>query len=68
MSCYLKISYLNRHRKYRYYKEKPINFQQIRKELLVGLPSTPLSLLVQTREAIKGEEHEQVGEVKMTEY
>jgi hypothetical protein len=34
MTCYLKISYLARHRKYRYHTDKPINFLQIRKELL----------------------------------
>lgn len=38
MSCILKVAYLHKHKKYRYYQEKPINFNQMRQELGIHQP------------------------------
>ena len=67
MSCYLKISHLNRHRKYRYFKDKPINFQQIRKELQVQSPEKPLFFILDTNHNGKAGGLEFNKIVKMTE-
>ena len=38
MSFFLKFGHNGRHKKYRYHTDKPINFNQVRRELLVALP------------------------------
>lgn len=55
MNCYLKISYLNRHKKYRYWKDRPINFQQIKRELLVNLAPESICYTLNNRSPAKGE-------------
>jgi len=50
MSCFLKITYNNRHKKYRYCKDKLINFNQIRNELSINLQPHLLRYEVETGE------------------
>lgn len=38
MSCILKVAYQCKHKKYRYYRDKPINFHQIKQELSIHHP------------------------------
>jgi hypothetical protein len=47
MSFILKMAYQHKHKKYRYYRDKPINFNQIRQQLGIHLPSHALQYLVE---------------------
>ena len=55
MNCYLKISYLNRHKKYRYWKDRPINFQQIKRELLVNIAPESICYTLNNKTSSKGD-------------
>jgi hypothetical protein len=46
MSCFLKISWHSRHKKYRFCRERPINFHQIRRELVPSVPPHSLTYLL----------------------
>ena len=35
MSCIIKVTYQHKHKKYRFHKEKPINFNQIRQQFSI---------------------------------
>lgn len=73
MSCYLKITHLTRHRKYRYCRDRPINFTQIRNEFLLPQTHTPLhfalTLPLPQQLAEKGtDQHVQMDEHQLCQY
>ena len=39
MNCILKITYLHKHKKYRFHKDKPINYNQIKQQLAIHTSS-----------------------------
>ena len=45
-SCILKIAYQHKHKKYRFHKDKLINFNQIRQQLSIHLPSHSVQYLI----------------------
>ena len=46
MSFYLKISNANKHKKYRCIKDKPINFQQIRRDIAPMLKTETIRYVI----------------------
>jgi hypothetical protein len=68
MSCYLKISYLARHRKYRYCRDKPVNFTQIRTEFLLPHTHTPLYFFLTLPKCPDQAEKEEAQQLQMDEH